>query len=97
MNQMHISTNQVSSVVLRPKKLEIPKTHCENCKRAGEKTHKKYCAMNYNTHSLYVHLYSLMDSLINTSLGPAMERSAIVHHRSFKKKIHVVWVIKIPC
>jgi hypothetical protein len=42
MHPMCISTNEVSSVVLEPKKLEIQKTNCENCKRA-EKT--KYCAM----------------------------------------------------
>ena len=35
MHQMRISTNQVSSVVLRPKSLKTEK-HCENCKR-GEK------------------------------------------------------------
>jgi hypothetical protein len=38
MHQMRIS-NEVSSVVLGPKKLEIRgKKDCENCKRAGEKT-----------------------------------------------------------
>jgi hypothetical protein len=42
MHRMRISTTEVSSVVLRPKKLEIRKTNCENCIRA-EKT--KYCAM----------------------------------------------------
>jgi hypothetical protein len=42
MHQMRISTNEVSSVVLGPKKLEIQKTNCENCIRT-EKT--KYCAM----------------------------------------------------
>ena len=37
MHQLHISSNQVSSVVLRPKKLEIQKRNCKNCTRA-EKT-----------------------------------------------------------
>jgi hypothetical protein len=33
MHQMRISTAKVSSVVLRPKKLEIRKKNCENCMR----------------------------------------------------------------
>jgi hypothetical protein len=36
-HQMHIWTNQVSSVVLRPKRLEIQNKNCENCIKAGEK------------------------------------------------------------
>jgi hypothetical protein len=37
MNQMHISTNKVSSVMLRPKKLEIrKKKNCENSKELGK-------------------------------------------------------------
>jgi hypothetical protein len=40
---MPISTNQVSSVVLRPKKFETQK-EIENCKRAGKKQTKN-CAM----------------------------------------------------
>jgi hypothetical protein len=52
MHQTRISTNQVSSVVLGPKKLEIREKNCENCKRAEKKppttttkTTTKYCAM----------------------------------------------------
>jgi hypothetical protein len=44
MHQMRISTNQVSSVVLGPKKLEIRKKS-ENCKRTKK---PKYCAMKLN-------------------------------------------------
>jgi hypothetical protein len=44
MHQMRISTNQVSSVVLRPKSLKTEK-HCKNCKR-GEKT--QYWTMKLN-------------------------------------------------
>jgi hypothetical protein len=36
MHQMCISTTQVSSVVLGPKKLEIRKKNCENWIRAGK-------------------------------------------------------------
>jgi hypothetical protein len=42
MHQMRISTNQISSVALRPKKLEIQK-EIENCKRTEKKN--KYCVM----------------------------------------------------
>jgi hypothetical protein len=42
MHQMRISTNQVSSVVLRPKSWKSEKKNWENCK-GTEKT--KYCAM----------------------------------------------------
>jgi hypothetical protein len=41
MHQMHISTNQVSSVVRRPKKLEIRKI----VKTVKEPKTPKYCAM----------------------------------------------------
>jgi hypothetical protein len=36
MHQMRISTNQVSSVMLKSKKLEIQKKKCENCERADQ-------------------------------------------------------------
>jgi hypothetical protein len=36
MHQMHISTNQVFSVMLRSKKLEIREKMCENCERADK-------------------------------------------------------------
>ena len=42
MHQMRISTNEVSSVVLEPKKLEVEKKNCEKCKEPKE---KPYCAM----------------------------------------------------
>ena len=45
MHQMRISTNQVSSVVLRPKKLEIPK-NVKNVQEPKKKT--KYCATKLN-------------------------------------------------
>ena len=32
MHQMRISTNEVSSVVLGPKKLEVENKNCEKCK-----------------------------------------------------------------
>jgi hypothetical protein len=41
MHQMRISTNKVSSVMLRPKMLKIL-INCENCKRAG-KPHQIAC------------------------------------------------------
>ena len=37
MHQMHISTNEVSSVVLELKKLEVEKTNCEKCKEPKKK------------------------------------------------------------
>jgi hypothetical protein len=37
MHQMHISNTQVSSVVLGPKRLEIPPKKSENCIRAEKK------------------------------------------------------------
>ena len=42
MHQMRISTNEVSSVVLEPKKLEVEKKNREKCK---EPKKKSYCAM----------------------------------------------------
>jgi hypothetical protein len=42
MHQIHISTNWVSSVKLKPKKLEI-RIHCENCKRAWGKNKTTEC------------------------------------------------------
>ena len=47
MHQMHISTIQVSSVMLRPKKLEIRKKNCENSKEPG-KTKAKYSEIEPN-------------------------------------------------
>jgi hypothetical protein len=44
MCQMRISSTQVFSVVIRPKKLEIRKQNCENCTRI-EKKQTKYRAM----------------------------------------------------
>ena len=38
MHQMRISTNEVSSVVLGPKKLKVEEKKCEKCKRAKRKT-----------------------------------------------------------
>jgi hypothetical protein len=44
MHQMRISTTQVSSVVLRPKKLEIRiLKNGKNCKRAEKKPNTDYC------------------------------------------------------
>jgi hypothetical protein len=45
MHQMRISTNQVSSMVLKPKKLEIRKKEklCENYKRAEKKKKQILC------------------------------------------------------
>ena len=45
MHQMRISTNEVSSVVLEPKKLEVEKKNCEKCKEPKKKQNKSYCAM----------------------------------------------------
>ena len=39
MHQMRISTNEVSSVVLEPKKLEVEKKTREKCKEPKKKNH----------------------------------------------------------
>ena len=61
MHQMLISTNYVSLVMLRPKKLEI-RINCENCKRAGEKN---------NTEGYEIKLNPLKDSAIYEGESPA--------------------------
>jgi hypothetical protein len=43
MYQMRISTNKVSSVMLRPKKLEIWKKKCVTLKEPGKKISQTHC------------------------------------------------------
>ena len=43
MHHMRISTNEVSSVVLEPKKLEVEKKNCEKCKEPEKKNQIVLC------------------------------------------------------
>ena len=76
MHQMRISTNEVSSVVLEPKKLEVEKIKCENCKEPKKsysamklsqiRRRKELCMREISFVSRWIYeIYLLLDSFIH--------------------------------
>jgi hypothetical protein len=91
---MRISTNQVSSVVLRPKKLEIRKI----VRTIKEPKKNKYCAMKLSQIRRRIELWRGASNGICsnvTEYSSAIEYSAETKHRTYKILLHNIYVFDI--